>query len=558
MSNITTFESTHDINLHGSGESIAAASDNNPAENVKPFIFCKHTRGACVPSPFSVNLWGSLGIGPWFSTANSIIDAGEEVLTVKSFFLCTRGGMEKVKFLDAGQDSIRLGNKKTIQDLLEEKEKLMEQIEHIDPHSREALVEKLKDLDEELQPRIDKIPYNVLQHTSSHNSYDKDDHSISMKEQFDKYNTHSFELDIHIGDPDFKSMPFTDIPFINTPLINTPFIDIPSLLEKKLDNDFYVYHDTRDRETRYKSFSQASDEIGKLPNKYPVTVFVDLKDPLNANGEHSSSTFDKILEDQIGSENLYTPEDLINKAKAVDPSISNLADAVDKVGWPTLGELNGKVMVIGTDNIGSYNGNNAFVADKPHLDGNGQITDKDMIFFNIGKPNILPKIPVQKDYYDDKQIKMLKAIADRGMVARGYYFNGEEHFENGVEVGLNHITTNDIEEGGEGGWTDLSTAGFPFKILDSYLEEEVESLGGHLAIVTGATLFCEKGIGCYVESPPLEPNGTPSPVPNPGIPDCWTKVNELLPNGTPSTSVSSTPTPSRTPEPILPPSNNGD
>ncbi len=464
----TTFESTHDINLHGCDESMAAASDNNPAENVRPFAFCSHICGACLPVPFQMPGPGDRSIGPWFKTAESVVDAGERVLTEDSYFRCETGAKVKVEFEDAGQDSIRVGKGKTIKELLEEKAALVEQIKHGHPYSMGGLQEELNALDEELQPRIDNIPYNVLQQTSSHNSYDTDDHKIGMKEQFEQYETHSFEIDIHNGDP---------------------IVQIGGS-DNTIPNDFYVYHANLDKGTRYFSFSESMNEIGALKNTYPVTVFVDLKDELNSDGDQSSAIFDQILEDSIGSEKLYTPQDLIDKAQAVDPSISNLADAIAEVGWPTLGELNGRVMVVGTDNIGSYTGSNAFVAGKPHIE-NGQITDEDMIFFNIGRPKKGPWGAFGQHPYSKEDKKILEIIAQHDLVARGYYFNGEDNFEDGLEVGLNHITTNDIEEGD---WTDLSTAGFPFRILDKYLEEEAECKGGSLAVVTGATLTCPKAV----------------------------------------------------------------
>jgi len=451
----TTFTSTHDIDLHGCGESVAAASDNNPVENVKPFAFCSHICSACTPVPFSISL-GFLNSGPWFSTAKSIADAGEEVLTEKSFFLCMTGAMTKVEFENPGQDSIRVGEGKTIQDLLNERKELMEQIAQGQPYSTGALQEQLNDLNKELQPRIDNIPYNVLQQTSSHNSYDTDDHSIGIKDQFGQHRTHSFELDIHKGDPD-------------------RFAIFERWTDTKKENDFYVYHNSWDQGTRYDSFSVAMGEVGNLGNTYPVTVFVDLKDDLNSNGDHSSATFDQILEEKVGSENLYTPQDLIKKAQAVDSSVCTLSEAVATVGWPTLGELNGKVMVVATDSVGSYTGSNAFIAPGADFDDDGNfIPNQHAIFYNKKNPSLA-------------QVQDIQA---NGFVARGYYFNGEETFEDGVELGLNHITTNDIEDS----WTDLSTLDFPFKILDSYLEQEAECADGDLAVVTGATLTCPKAV----------------------------------------------------------------
>lgn len=475
----TTFTSTHDIDLHGCGESIAAASDNSPAENVKPFAFCSHICGACTPVPLAVSFGGS-SAGPWFEIAQSVVDANEEVLTEKSYFLCVTGANAKVEFEDPGQDCIRIGEQKPIITLLGELQALNEELSQmtLPPHIMNLTDEfaRQQAIEQEI---LSRVPYNQVQFTSSHNSYDTNDHSIDIREQFLNHGTHSFELDIHKGDPPR----------------NNPDIRIP--------DDFYVYHDFRDPDTRYKSFSEGMNEIASLGNTHPVTVFVDLKDELNENGDHTSATFDQILENTVGRENLYTPQDLIEKAQAVDSSISTLAEAVAEVGMPTIDELNGKTIVVATDNIGSYTGNHAFVAGKPHMNEEGEITDENMVFFNIGKPEkettIYNPFPVtvsipftQKDGYDTEQEEMLQAIEAHGYVSRGYYFN-DENFLTGKEYGLNHITTNEI--GNE--WNDLSAYGFPFRIKGEFLEKDFKNTQeqeGKLAVVTGATLTCPKAV----------------------------------------------------------------
>jgi len=120
MSGITTtFTSTHDIDLQGCGESIAAATDNNPAENIKPFPFCKHVCGTCVPIPLVVS-FGGRSAGPWFETAKSAMDANEEILTEKSFFQCKTGANAKVQFVDPGQDSITISTLQNCGDFIAE------------------------------------------------------------------------------------------------------------------------------------------------------------------------------------------------------------------------------------------------------------------------------------------------------------------------------------------------------------------------------------------------------------------------------------------------------
>jgi len=460
----TTFTSTHDVNLSGCGESIAAATDNNPAENVKPFPFCLKINGPCVPKPLSVSYIG-VSVGPWLDTIPSATDAGESLLIEDSYFKCVTGANAKVEFADPGQDCIRLGADKSIISMLGELQALIgaKAESNLPPHIRDLNYNPaIRELQNEI---LSRVPYNKVQFTSSHNSYDLEDHAIGVNEQFYDFGAHSFEYDIHIGDSGIIG-------------------------EEHLEDDFYIYHDFRDPGTRYESFSEGMNVISNLDNSHPITVFVDLKDELNASGNHSSATFDQVLVDTIGNENLYTPQDLIAKAQVYDPSITTLAEAVAEVGMPTMAELGGKVIVVATDNIGSYNGDLAFIAGKPHIE-DGVITDENMVFYNIGKPKkdvAGVGTWIQKDTIGYDESLMISAIDDHNYVSRGYYYNDED-FLNGIENGLNHIATNEI--GNE--WNDLSAYGLPFRIKGEFLQMDFEAnqeQEGKLAVISGATLTC--------------------------------------------------------------------
>jgi len=127
MSGITTtFISTHDINLHGCDESIAAATDVKVPENMIPFAYCSHICSACKPQPF-MDFTGD----PWSKTVRSIEDSGERILTEESYFSCVTGGMAKVEIEDPGQETIYVGESGHVCELTEEEAAILEEMKDL-------------------------------------------------------------------------------------------------------------------------------------------------------------------------------------------------------------------------------------------------------------------------------------------------------------------------------------------------------------------------------------------------------------------------------------------
>ena len=499
----TTFTSTHDINFHGIELSVGTSADYKSPENILPFAYCSHICSACKPVP---NI-GAFDIDgeAWLKTADALEDGGKRLLTEESYFECLTGGMAKVSVKDPGQDSIRLGDQKSIRALLEELEGLNEELSqrYHTPDVMDELARK-QEIEQEI---LSRTPYNEVQFTSSHNSYESDTHGgRNISEQFRDNNIHSFELDFHNGNPDG----YTSDAYGN--LIPLPDWQPPG--------DFCVYHASVDQGTAYPELltnpentngcvisAPILNEINNLPTNYPVTLFIDMKndplDDLNSDDDNTTGTnqMNTLLNNSFG-DNLYTPNDLIQKAQQEYPNIevNTLAQAVDLVGMPTMADLEGKVIVVLTDKTDTYtNGANineqsAFVAGKPHIE-NGNITDDNMIFFNIGKPKkefLWIDTWIQKEEYEDEQLDMLAAIDAHGYISRGYYFHGDD-FLYGESVGLNHIATDDVGNG----WNDLSQYGFPFKIKENFLmidEHQTQQQEGKLAVISGATLTCPKAV----------------------------------------------------------------
>lgn len=249
------------------------------------------------------------------------------------------------------------------------------------------------------------IPYGSTQQLSSHNSYDTDDHDSSITDQFNEDGIHSFELDIHSGDPDRFGEWGKD---------------------EQLDEDYYVYHNSWDQGTRIESFSDGLQEIEALENREPITLFVDLKgNPLEADGL-SRDVFEGLVQDKLGDK-LYTPQDWINSV----PGATTLDEAFELGGWPTLANLDGRVMVVltggGMDGqLGDYvNGDNgaadriAFIAPSA-----GDGAHPDAVFYNTNS------------------VQDASELNEDGYSTRIYHIKNPEDYQEAQEAGINHIAVN--------------------------------------------------------------------------------------------------------------------
>jgi len=446
----TTFTSTHDIDLHGCGESIAAATDNNPVENVKPFAFCSHACGACNPLPHITP-----HEGPWYETAKSALDTNETLLTEESYFICLwKGANARVEFEDVNQDCIYLGDKKPLRELLEERSDLIS-----NAHLRELERDRLQALDNEI---LSRIPFNQAQFTSSHNSYaEKYQDELLIKDQIIDYNIHSVELDFHLGNP-YR----------------------PGKLDTSPDNDVCVYHSSLpgDASTNYDDKEEylhnpwwtngcvkgepLLNEIKTArTHHHPITVFIDLKAwPIDP--QFDSQQVDDLISRSFGDK-LYTP-----------------THSTAHGGSPSMLDMQNKIVVVLTDATANYqeyfseSGRSpaAFVA-QTDLDNIIQ-NPESMVFYNTSSKDL------------DKSV-IAEIQANNGLL-RTYGYEAD-NFQDGVDYGTNFLGVDHVKEE----WNDLGEYGFPFKVREEFLmvdEHQTMEQEGKLAVISGATLTCPKAV----------------------------------------------------------------
>lgn len=268
-------------------------------------------------------------------------------------------------------------------------------------------------------PRFDEhgnpTPYAGIPQKSSHNSFQRAD---TMLEQYQNSNITSFELDVHNADQYDWWNP----------------LDISK--EYAPDGDPFVYHNNNDPSTHYPHLSDGLADIRAI-HEYDhdhdvITLHVDLKDSFIYGKDLSPNDLDRLLRQQLGDLS-YTPGDLIHENNA-----SSLSEAYNNgKGMPSLNDLEGRVMIVLTGDIGVLNAYQngadnpvAFISPDPEFDKNGNFDpNSDAIFYNTNNS------------------EHAAAAADEGYMSRIYDVDSTEEYQQAVDAGATHIATDFISSG---------------------------------------------------------------------------------------------------------------
>jgi len=312
------------------------------------------------------------------------------------------------------------------------------------------------------------VPYNQLQQVSSHNSYQTEVHGdMTIGEQFEEHGIHSFELDIHIGDP------------------GGPGSDIGG--DTTLDDDYYVYHDSADQVlngpegwiadkilgsqglgsgSNYDSLIPGLQDIYHLDNEMPVTLFVDVKDTLN--GDHGPELLDNLINGEL-KEKVFTPQDLMDWA-----GTDNLQDAIAH-GWPTAEELNGRVLVVLTGDLSGYTelGDNpaAFIAPSPSITQTFTPLEEGSNEGFLSAPEFTPR--QDAIFYNTDDPSAAGPVHDAGQSIRVYDFETPNAAAQASDA--NHLGTNEIDPD-HNDYPESPDDTNPFNVLDPPEGEDEEEI----------------------------------------------------------------------------------
>jgi len=217
-------------------------------------------------------------------------------------------------------------------------------------------------------------PWNQVRQDASHNSYVAPGGIAAIH----RAGIGAFELDIHRGDP-------TDFTPTQGPLARIhPWLAIAVDHlghQSSRADDWRVYHSSIDPMSEYEFLSHGLRAVAELPTSDPITIFIDNKDSFG--GSHTPEQLDELLVAELG-ERLYTPSDVMDR----DARAPSLYESIARNGWPTAAELQGRIMVVLTDEVDGYDSLTpvAFIARAPAFDEvDGELVhapSSDTIFYN--------------------------------------------------------------------------------------------------------------------------------------------------------------------------------
>ena len=218
------------------------------------------------------------------------------------------------------------------------------------------------------QQHFDNIPYNLAIQFSVHNTYDKTD---------------VYGVDDDSGYRDFlsKNLASLEIDFYAEET-NGVFSFNVGHGSGDLQNDTICLEGADKKTSVASCLADINAWINEHHPDYPITLFLDLKNGGNYN-QYTYQALEQTFTKVFTGDTLFTPSTLI---QGKDRDYVSPRERVDKIGWPTMAEMAGKVIVFiatGNDELtkyaqGGYHENNwqdtrFFVTPTPCESGEGNI-----------------------------------------------------------------------------------------------------------------------------------------------------------------------------------------
>ncbi|MDJ0767744.1 MAG: Ca2+-dependent phosphoinositide-specific phospholipase C [Ilumatobacter sp.] len=233
-------------------------------------------------------------------------------------------------------------------------------------------------------------------------------------------------------------------------------------------DEWFVYHNTFDMgssvHTLHDFLRVCVGAHRALPDHEAITLFLDIKDgfPSRITSAHSRARFDALLDHHLG-EHLYTPADLMKR----DPDAGSLREVVQGVGWPTLGELRGKFIVILTGSehqLSNYVSSREEPTDRlAFLSGYAE-SKRD-----IGRDDGLVVYNMSREY-----VHLAAEVGRQGFLSRAYYIDDRDAWEEAEAARCHHIATDMVNSRVDPWSSTTGPSGFPFRALDGPTPREVE------------------------------------------------------------------------------------
>lgn len=205
------------------------------------------------------------------------------------------------------------------------------------------------------------------------------------------------------------------------------------------------------------------DYLGQLrrwadehPGHDPVTVHLELKDAFGDDGIFASKLDEAILDELCGGdrERLFTPGGIMDRGGGED-----LLESARSAGWPTIGELRGRFIVVLTGGDGGAPGRRraAYAAREPrdslafvdmslgHIPAAPPKLDGRRIFLNVEVQSKFLRDKIMHRGDRDKWKILVKwAAGQRGIITRGWKVNDGGLWRECLALGLNIPATDKV------------------------------------------------------------------------------------------------------------------
>jgi hypothetical protein len=308
----------------------------------------------------------------------------------------------------------------------------------------------------------DQLRYHEVRQKSIHNAFQRTE---GIYDQLLYWRIRSLEVDVHLSHP-FDSSPATDG-----------------------RDDWFVYHHTFDMYSSVHTLGEflriCAGFHRAVPDHEVVTLFIDIKDgfPRSAGAPRSRHRFDELLRHHLGT-HLYSPADLMAHGTG-----SSLREVVEQGGWPTLGELRGRFLVVLTGSpvqTANYLGAGETAVDRAAFVSAGisSVTD-------IGRDDDVVVYNMNRDH-----VGLAPAVRDRNLVARAYYIDDEQAWTDAVQARCHHVATDMVNARVDRWSSTTGPTGFPFQVDDGRTPLTIEP-GTVVGVWARSGDIWERGDSCF-------------------------------------------------------------
>ena len=275
----------------------------------------------------------------------------------------------------------------------------------------------------------DSLKYNDVAYKASHNSYDRNE---SLAEQ----------LTFHSSDPSNAGCSGLELDIVQKSDAWEWSVSHGGSYSSKPEKQFSAY------------LNQIKSWMDANPGHRVIEVHIDIKNTPMSNEEFPDQ-IDSYIENVFSRSRVFTPDTLIGNHE-------DLVQGAQATGWPTLGELEGKIVFC-------FSGNEDRKATYARTNPKTRLCFSDLYLethppqypdFNRGT-RVFMNYHLYQKYYDDWFPQLQRMAKEQGFITRGYVLNSKDIWIKAQNAALNIMATDKVS-----GHDWAQNGDYPFRQLD--------------------------------------------------------------------------------------------